>query len=53
MGTLVIGAGDGFKSFLTGSVPNLKLDGFGAQFEGSDFEIDSDGWKEALIKDVV
>lgn len=49
MGALVIRSGDGFKSLLSSSVPDLKFDGVSSSFEGSDFEINSDGRQEAEI----
>jgi hypothetical protein len=51
MGTLVIRSSDGFKSLLSGGVPDLKFDGVSSSFEGSDLEIDTDGGQEAEINE--
>ena len=44
---LVIRGSDGLESFLTSSVPDLKLDSAASAFEGANFEVDTDGGEEA------
>ena len=41
------------KSFLASSVPNLQLDGFAVQFNGSNLEVDTNGADVALGVSVV
>lgn len=47
MGSLVVGGGDSLESFLTSCVPDLELDGAAAGLEGSDLEVNANGWEEA------
>lgn len=42
-GTSVIRRRDGAVSFLTGGVPNLRLDGLGVDLDGAGGELDADG----------
>lgn len=48
MGALIVWGGDGFESLLASGVPNLELDSAAAWFKGSDFEVDTDCWEEAV-----
>ena len=41
------------KSFLASSIPNLQLDGFAVQFNGSNLEVDTNGADVALGVSVV
>ena len=51
--TLVVGRSDSLKSLLSGRVPNLKLDSFTIYINSSDFEVDSNGWHEVVVEDVI
>ncbi len=53
LGTFVIRSSDGFELFLSSSVPDLELDDTASSFEGSYFEVNSDGGKEILIEYVI
>ncbi len=44
---------DGFKSFLSSSVPNLEFDNILTALNGSDFKIDTNGGEVTLAEDVV
>jgi len=49
----VITGCNGSKSFLSCCVPNLQLDCLSLEFDGADFEVDSDGGDVALCVSVV
>ncbi len=51
--SLVITAGDSFKSLLSSSVPNLKLDSFSIDNYCSNLKVDSNGRHEIIVEDVV
>ena len=51
--TFVVAASNCLKSFLTSSIPNLQFDSFRVNVNSSDFEIDTDGWHEVIIENVV
>ena len=53
VGALVVGGGDGLESFLSRSVPNLKLDCFSVHLDGPDFEVNSDCRHEVVSEHVV
>ena len=50
VGSFVVGGSDGFESFLSGGVPDLELDSAAVGLEGSDLEINTNGWKETNSK---
>ena len=47
MGSFVVGGSYCLEPFLPGSIPDLQLYGAASGLKGSDFEVDSDGGKEA------
>ena len=53
MGAFVVAGGDGFETFLTGCVPDLKFDYFTVDFVVSDFEIDTNCWHEAVRERII
>ena len=53
MGTLIITTGDGFKSLLTGSIPNLEFNGLSIDINGSDFEVNTDGRHEVVVEHII
>ncbi len=53
MSTLVITTSDGLEPFLTGSIPNLELNGLAIYVNCSDFEVDTDGWHEIIIENII
>ena len=42
-GTTVVGRGDGTVALLTGSIPDLSLDGFGIDLDAASGKLDADG----------
>ena len=53
MGTLVITASNGFESLLTGSIPNLELNGLAINVNCSNFEVNTNGWHEIIIENII
>jgi len=53
MRTLVIRGSDSLKSLLTSSIPDLKLDCFSIYINGSDFEVDTNGWHEVIMEYII
>lgn len=53
MSSFVVSGSDGFELFLTCGVPDLEFDNTASCFKCSDFEVDSNGWQEALVEDVI
>ena len=53
LGTAEVRGGDGAEAFLSGRIPNLKLDALVVHFNVLDLEIDSDGGDEGGGKRVV
>ena len=53
MGSLVVAGSNCFKSFLAGCVPNLELDCFLVNVDGSDLEVDTDGGHKVVREDIV
>ena len=53
MSTLVITTSDGLEPFLTGSIPNLELDGLSINVNSSNFEVDTNGWHEIVVENVI
>ena len=48
----VVGGRDGAVAFLAGRVPDLQLDAFSVEFNGSDLEVDADGSDEGRSEGV-
>ena len=46
--TFVVRGSDGLEAFLSGGVPNLKLDGASSRLEGSNLEINSNRLQETM-----
>lgn len=44
VGTLVVWGGDGLKSLLSCSIPDLKLDSAAVEIERANLEVNTDGW---------
>ena len=42
-GSTIVRGGDGAEALLAGRVPNLQLNALAIQFDGSDFEVNSNG----------
>ena len=53
MSTLIITTSDGLESLLTCSIPNLEFNGFSINVNGSNFEVDTNGWHEIIIENVI
>ena len=53
MSTLIITTSDCLESLLTGSIPNLELNGLAINVNCSDLEIDTDGWHEIIIENII
>jgi hypothetical protein len=53
LGSFVVCGSDCFELFLACSVPDLKFDNTSSCFKGSDFEVYSNGGKEALVEDII
>jgi len=53
VGTLIITTSDGLESLLTSSIPNLELDGLSINVNSSNFEVDTNGWHEIIIENVI
>jgi hypothetical protein len=51
--TLVITTSYRLESILTSCIPDLKFACFTSFFEWSDFEIDTDGWHEIIIENII
>ena len=51
--TLVITTGDCLESFLASGIPDLQFYSLAVNVNCSNFEIDTDGWHEVVIEDVV
>ena len=53
MSTLIITTCDGLEPLLTGSIPNLELNGLSININSSNFEVDTNGWHEIIIENIV
>ena len=53
MCSLIVRRCDSLESLLSCSIPNLKLDRFAVYINGSDLEVDSDGWHEVVMEYIV
>ena len=53
MSTLIITTSDGLEPLLTCSIPNLQLDGLSINVNSSNFEVDTNGWHEIIIENVI
>jgi hypothetical protein len=53
VGTLIIAAGNSLESILTSSIPNLKFNGFSIDINSSNLEINTNGWHEIIIENVI
>ena len=51
MCSFIVGSGDSFEPFLSGSIPDLQFNGASARIEGSDLEINTNGWKETKSRE--
>ena len=53
MSTLIITTSDGLEPLLTSSIPNLELNGLAIYVNSSDFEVDTNGWHEIIVENVI
>ena len=53
VGTLVVAGGNCLKAFLASGVPNLELDLFAIDFDGLDFEIDTNSGHKVVSEHVI
>ena len=53
MGALIITASDGFKSLLTGGIPNLQLDCLSIDVNSSNLEVYTDCGHEIIIEHII
>ena len=53
MGSLIVRRCDSLESLLSCRIPDLKLDSFAVYINGSDLEVDSDGWHEVVMEYIV
>ena len=51
--TFIITASDGFKSLLTGSIPNLEFNGLSIHINGSNFEVNTNCRHEIIIEYII
>ena len=51
--TLVVGRSDSLESLLSGSIPDLELDGLSVNVDCSDFEIYTNGWHKVVMENVI
>lgn len=45
-GASVVSGGDGAETLLAGGIPDLEFNALAVEFDGADFEVDSDGGDE-------
>ena len=53
MGTLVVRRSDSLESLLSCCVPNLELDSFSVNIDGSNLEVDTNCWHEVVMEYIV
>jgi hypothetical protein len=53
MSTLVVRRSDSLESLLPGCVPNLELDSFSINIDGSNLEVDTDCWHEVVMEYII
>lgn len=51
--SFIVSGGNGFESFLPGGIPDMELDGLVVALYVSNLEINSNGWEERLVEQVI